>query len=242
MMFHAFESQAAAAEVLARRVAADLAAVIGRRGHAVLAVSGGRSPVPFLQALSAEVLDWSRVCVTLVDERVVAPGHADSNAGLVRDHLLQGGHIVDRHLDHQPAAAGDRVALGDLRHRLQRLQHAVVFQVFHRQLDQALNRVTQLFRVDYCPISGNDTGTLQFFHSFGNGRCRQADAARQLGVAETGVFMQCSNDFAIKLVHALDSKVNLPKINCIQGTSTIKPLIACYRAVTSHVQFAPCWQ
>ncbi|KMJ54350.1 6-phosphogluconolactonase [Vogesella sp. EB] len=91
MMFHAFESQAAAAEVLARRVAADLAAVIGRRGHAVLAVSGGRSPVPFLQALSAEVLDWSRVCVTLVDERVVAPGHADSNAALVRDHLLQGG-------------------------------------------------------------------------------------------------------------------------------------------------------
>lgn len=91
MMFHAFESQAAAAEVLARRVAADLAAVIGRRGHAVLAVSGGRSPVPFLQALSAEVLDWSRVCVTLVDERVVAPDHADSNAALVRDHLLQGG-------------------------------------------------------------------------------------------------------------------------------------------------------
>ncbi len=91
MMFHAFESQAAAAEVLARRVAADLAAVIGRRGHAVLAVSGGRSPVPFLQALSAEVLDWSRVSVTLVDERVVAPGHADSNAALVRDHLLQGG-------------------------------------------------------------------------------------------------------------------------------------------------------
>lgn len=91
MMFHAFESQAAAAEVLARRVAADLAAVIGRRGHAVLAVSGGRSPVPFLQALSAEVLDWSRVCVTLVDERVVAPDHADSNAALVREHLLQGG-------------------------------------------------------------------------------------------------------------------------------------------------------
>lgn len=90
MMFHAFESQAAAAETLARHVAADLAAAIGRRGHAVLAVSGGRSPVPFLQALSAEVLDWSRVCVTLVDERVVAPDHADSNAALVRDYLLQG--------------------------------------------------------------------------------------------------------------------------------------------------------
>uniref|UniRef100_A0A4W5L9K5 6-phosphogluconolactonase n=1 Tax=Hucho hucho TaxID=62062 RepID=A0A4W5L9K5_9TELE len=68
----------------------SLAEVIALRGKAVLALSGGRSPVAFLQALSAESLDWSRVTVTLVDERLVPPNHADSNAALLRDNLLQG--------------------------------------------------------------------------------------------------------------------------------------------------------
>ena len=90
MKFQQFESQDVAASALAQQVAADLAAAIAARGRAVLAVSGGRSPVPFLHALSQQVLDWSRLTVTLVDERLVPVQHADSNAGLVRDHLLQG--------------------------------------------------------------------------------------------------------------------------------------------------------
>ena len=42
------------------------------------------------QALAQTALDWPRVTITLVDERVVPPEHADSNAGLVRQYLLQG--------------------------------------------------------------------------------------------------------------------------------------------------------
>ena len=90
MKLHEFTSPASAADALARQVAADLALAIRNRQHAVLAVSGGRSPVAFFEALSAEPLDWSRVTVTLVDERLVPDSHADSNAALVRKHLLQG--------------------------------------------------------------------------------------------------------------------------------------------------------
>ncbi|MFC3532726.1 6-phosphogluconolactonase [Vogesella facilis] len=90
MNLHAFASAAEASAALAQAVATDLAAAIAARGQAVLAVSGGRSPVPFLQALAAQDIPWQQVTVTLVDERVVAPDHADSNAGLVREHLLQG--------------------------------------------------------------------------------------------------------------------------------------------------------
>ncbi len=79
---------------LAARLARDLAGVLGdalaARGSAVLAVSGGRSPVPLFHALAALPLDWARITVTLVDERFVPPDHADSNAALVRAHLLQG--------------------------------------------------------------------------------------------------------------------------------------------------------
>ena len=75
---------------LARAVIRPLADAIDADGGAVLAVSGGRSPVPLFHALREADLDWSRVLVTLVDDRCVAPGHADSNERLVREHLLAG--------------------------------------------------------------------------------------------------------------------------------------------------------
>ena len=79
----------AAADYLARCVADDLRAVLDRKPRAVLAVSGGKSPVPFFHALSRADLDWPRVGIVLADERLVPNGHADSNAALVRRHLLQ---------------------------------------------------------------------------------------------------------------------------------------------------------
>jgi 6-phosphogluconolactonase len=52
-------------------------------------VPGGRTPIPFLDELAAQELDWSRVTVSLSDDRQVPADHADSNEGLVRRHLLQ---------------------------------------------------------------------------------------------------------------------------------------------------------
>jgi 6-phosphogluconolactonase len=78
------------ASALAAAVGADLREALQRRGTALLAVSGGTTPRTFMQALSWERLDWSRVCITLADERWVPPQDARSNAALVHDHLLQG--------------------------------------------------------------------------------------------------------------------------------------------------------
>ncbi len=98
---------------LAARLARDLAGVLGdalaARGSAVLAVSGGRSPVPLFHALAALPLDWARITVTLVDERFVPPDHADSNAALVRAHLLQGRAAAARFA---PLVEADDVAAG----------------------------------------------------------------------------------------------------------------------------------
>lgn len=87
---HHLADDAALASGLAADVAARLREALAQRGHALLAVSGGRSPVAFLQALSLERLDWAEVTVILVDERCVPDKHPDSNAALVRQHLLQG--------------------------------------------------------------------------------------------------------------------------------------------------------
>lgn len=87
---HRFNADEAMACALAAAVAGALRHGLAQRGCASLAVSGGRSPILFLDALSAETLDWSQVVVTLVDERWVAPDSEDSNEALVRRHLLQG--------------------------------------------------------------------------------------------------------------------------------------------------------
>ncbi|KTC39407.1 MAG: 6-phosphogluconolactonase [Pseudomonas sp.] len=85
-----FRSSTLLAAGLALKVAEQLREAISARGNATLVVSGGRSPVAFFQALVKQELDWSRVLITLADERWVPVEHADSNAGLLRQHLLVG--------------------------------------------------------------------------------------------------------------------------------------------------------
>ncbi len=80
-------------EDLAARLAADVAdklrEAIKANGGATLAVSGGTTPGLFFEALSHKDLDWTKVIVTLVDERFVPPSSERSNERLVREKLLR---------------------------------------------------------------------------------------------------------------------------------------------------------
>lgn len=75
---------------IAVHMADTLRAATAARGRASLAVSGGKSPIRLFEALREQDLDWARVSIVLVDERVVPPGHDASNSALVARHLLQG--------------------------------------------------------------------------------------------------------------------------------------------------------
>lgn len=86
---HRFAAAELAAQALAAALAARLTDAVRARGEALIAVSGGRSPVAMFERLSTADLAWDRVTVTLVDERWVDASHSDSNAALVRRHLLQ---------------------------------------------------------------------------------------------------------------------------------------------------------
>lgn len=86
---HEFADGAELAAALADKVAERLETAIAARGGATLAVSGGSTPKRFFAELSKRDIDWSSVIVTLVDERMVSPGHDRSNHSLARKHLLQ---------------------------------------------------------------------------------------------------------------------------------------------------------
>ena len=83
-----FPDREVLAKALARDVAAALSARLAVQVEAMLAVSGGSTPGLFFAELSKAGLDWSRVIVTLVDDRWVPEASPRSNAALVRRHLL----------------------------------------------------------------------------------------------------------------------------------------------------------
>lgn len=86
---HEFTERAALAKALSDYIGAALAARVARDGMASLAVSGGRTPTDFFEELSTRDLPWSKIAITLVDERWVRETSDRSNAALVRHHLLR---------------------------------------------------------------------------------------------------------------------------------------------------------
>src|ERR1700733_8885754 len=85
-----FASGAELAPAFAAWTADLLRSAIEARGMALLVVSGGSTPKRYFQALSPEPLDWTRVAITLADERRVPDDSPRSNARLVRENLLVG--------------------------------------------------------------------------------------------------------------------------------------------------------
>ncbi|MGQ0697733.1 MAG: 6-phosphogluconolactonase [Panacagrimonas sp.] len=108
-----FTDAATAAEALAADVAALLRAGIAERGTASLVVSGGKSPVPFFHALRAQTLDWSKLWVTLADERWVECESPDSNEGLLRRHLLRDAAAAARFVGLKLPAATPQAGLAE---------------------------------------------------------------------------------------------------------------------------------
>lgn len=80
----------AMADALAAHVQSTLANALTERGRAALVVSGGSTPARYLPRIAACSLDWSRVSITLADDRWVDPADGASNERLVREHLLVG--------------------------------------------------------------------------------------------------------------------------------------------------------
>ncbi|WP_440904966.1 6-phosphogluconolactonase [Catenovulum sp. SX2] len=89
MQFSEFQSTEQLNTEFANRVASLLATAISNKGKASLVVSGGRTPLPFFKQLSQADIEWSKVSITLADERWVDKSHEASNTALVLNNLIQ---------------------------------------------------------------------------------------------------------------------------------------------------------
>ncbi|MCV0395283.1 MAG: 6-phosphogluconolactonase [Rhizobiaceae bacterium] len=105
MRRHLFDAREDLANSLARRVSETLNKGLEARGAASLAISGGSTPGRFLDALSKERIDWTKVGITLVDERFVPPSSDRSNERLARERLLHNEARLARFVPLYSAAA-----------------------------------------------------------------------------------------------------------------------------------------
>jgi 6-phosphogluconolactonase len=141
--FVEFSSRDALAAGLAARVKTALEEAVSLRGRAVLAVSGGSTPIAFFKALSKLEMAWEQVTIILVDERMVPASHDRSNAKLVRQNLLQN-HAVNAFFVPMYQGAFDE---GDAAH----------------QIETVMKRA-QLVPADFAILGmGNDGHTASYF-------------------------------------------------------------------------------
>ncbi|WP_445192846.1 6-phosphogluconolactonase [Sphingomonas sp. Tas61C01] len=101
------------AEEMAAAVAGDIQFIIesaiDARGGAVIALSGGKTPVPIYAKLAAAKLDWKRVTIVPTDERVVPLGDPLSNVTMIAKAFIPKGARV---MPIVPTATADYKAAG----------------------------------------------------------------------------------------------------------------------------------
>ena len=84
-----FADEHAHSLALSQALQASIQDLLARQNRMVLALSGGQSPRAMMALLSQANLDWSRVTVQWVDERLLTRHHPDSNSELIESVLLQ---------------------------------------------------------------------------------------------------------------------------------------------------------
>lgn len=99
------------ADACAARLTGALSAALAANGKAVFAGSGGSTPAPIYSRMAQADLDWSRIAVTLIDERYVPETSPESNAALLKQTLLTGPAAAARFVPlFHPAVTVDRAA------------------------------------------------------------------------------------------------------------------------------------
>ena len=106
-----FTDSTAWADACAARLIDSLSSAVAATGKAIFAGSGGSTPSPIYRRMAQADLDWSRVVITLIDERYVPESSPHSNATLIKQTLMTGPAASARFLPlFHPSVTVDRSA------------------------------------------------------------------------------------------------------------------------------------
>ena len=110
-----YDDAAEMADAVAGDIGFIIESAIDARGAAVIALAGGKTPVPIYEKLAATKLDWKRVTIIPTDERIVPLGDALSNVTMIGKTFIPKGArvmpIVPKATDEYKAAGRSADAL-----------------------------------------------------------------------------------------------------------------------------------
>ena len=114
-----YDDAAELAEAIAGDVQFVIESAIDARGSAVVALAGGKTPLPAYEKLAQAKLDWKRVTIVPTDERIVPLGDPLSNVtALGRTFIAKGARVVPivpkATADYKSAGRSADALLGDL--------------------------------------------------------------------------------------------------------------------------------
>jgi len=88
-------------------VAREARASVAARGRFIIAVSGGRTPWTMLHELSNQDMQWEKVHVVQVDERVAPAGHPDRNFAHLSESLSKQARLPVNRIHAMPVETSD---------------------------------------------------------------------------------------------------------------------------------------
>lgn len=89
MNIEIFSTQSNQIDAIANYFYKIVTRLLKKQKRITIALSGGNSPIPLFEKLVQLDLDWQKIIITLVDERIIAKTNSDSNAFLINKYLLQ---------------------------------------------------------------------------------------------------------------------------------------------------------
>ena len=113
------EDAASLAEGLAFEIGQAIDQALQQRGRALLALAGGKTPMPAYRKLAGQRRDWSKVTLLPTDERWVDAGHPLRNEDEIADALQQAAgldlrRLVPAKVEYPPLSAYANSVLSDL--------------------------------------------------------------------------------------------------------------------------------
>lgn len=110
-----YDDAAEMADAVAGDIGFIIESAIEARGAAVIALAGGKTPVPVYEKLAAAKLDWKRVTIVPTDERIVPLGDPLSNVTMIGKTFIPKGArvipVVPKAVDDYKAAGRSADAL-----------------------------------------------------------------------------------------------------------------------------------
>jgi 6-phosphogluconolactonase len=118
--WHDYDTNDAMSAAVAEHVVHVIKDALGTRDEAIVALPGGKSPVPAFEHLAAASIDWSRVTIIPTDDRLVPATNPLSNYGMIARHFLPKGAqvlplVLEGATDYRAAGNSANAQLSDLR-------------------------------------------------------------------------------------------------------------------------------